>query len=271
MTQIPLEDTQGDVISKAQRGKGFSDDLLATKLGVPVDRIRQVKDGSRLDDAILSGVAEALDLRATALISLARKQRTVPLIEVKGLYAFSTPFRDMLVNSYLVVEVASGKAAMFDTGTDIQPVLQLLAENNWRLEAIFLTHTHGDHVLELDLLKEKTGAPAYVQDLEPIEGAESFSAGRTFSLGALPIETRSTIGHSRGGTTYVIHGLEVPLAVVGDAIFAGSMGGGGYSYAEALRTNREQILTLPLETVLCPGHGPLTTVQQELLENPFFP
>jgi glyoxylase-like metal-dependent hydrolase (beta-lactamase superfamily II) len=48
------------------------------------------------------------------------------------------------------------------------------------------------------------------------------------------------------------------------------MGGGGVSYADALRTNREQILTLPDETVLCPGHGPLTTVGEDRAHNPFF-
>jgi glyoxylase-like metal-dependent hydrolase (beta-lactamase superfamily II) len=60
------------------------------------------------------------------------------------------------------------------------------------------------------------------------------------------------------------------LAIVGDAIFAGSMGGGAVSYEEALRTNRQSIFTLPDNTVLCPGHGPLTTVGEEKRNNPFF-
>ena len=56
---------------------------------------------------------------------------------------------------------------------------------------------------------------------------------------------------------------------VGDAVFAASMGGGMISYADALRTNQEEIMTLPSETVLCPGHGPLTTVGEERQHNPF--
>ena len=86
----------------------------------------------------------------------------------------------------------------------------------------------------------------------------------------MQIETRQTSGHSRGGITYVISGLPRRIAVVGDAMFAGSMGGGLVSYQEALRTNREQILTLPDNTILCCGHGPLTTVGEEKLHNPFF-
>ena len=60
----------------------------------------------------------------------------------------------------------------------------------------------------------------------------------------------------------LIDGLERPIAIVGDAIFAGSMGGGMISYEDALRTNREKIMALPDVTVLCPGHGPLTTVRR---------
>ena len=84
------------------------------------------------------------------------------------------------------------------------------------------------------------------------------------------METRLTSGHSAGGVTYFIRGLARPVAIVGDSIFAGSMGGGMVSYADALRNNREQILTLPDETIICPGHGPLTTVGEQKAANPFF-
>ena len=76
--------------------------------------------------------------------------------------------------------------------------------------------------------------------------------------------------HSKGAITYVISGLAMPVAIVGDAVFAGSMGGGGVSYEAALATNRKEILTLPDETILCPGHGPLTTVGEQKMHNPFF-
>ena len=65
--------------------------------------------------------------------------------------------------------------------------------------------------------------------------------------------------------------MPAPVAIVGDALFAGSMGGGMVSYEDALQNNREKILTLSDDTVLCPGHGPLSTVSQEKSHNPFFP
>ena len=70
--------------------------------------------------------------------------------------------------------------------------------------------------------------------------------------------------------TYFVRGLDRPVAIVGDSLFAGSMGGGNVSYEDALRNNLEKILTLPNDTILCPGHGPLTTVAEEKKHNPFF-
>jgi hydroxyacylglutathione hydrolase len=136
---------------------------------------------------------------------------------------------------------------------------------------ILLTHTHPDHIADLERLKSETDAAAFVSKLEPIAGAETFEPGRKFHIGSLTVDTRLTSGHSRGGITYVVQGLPKRLAVVGDAIFAGSMGGGAVSYADALRNNCQQILTLPEDTILCPGHGPLTTICEEKRHNPFFP
>jgi len=87
----------------------------------------------------------------------------------------------------------------------------------------------------------------------------------------LHVKALATSGHSVGGITYLISGLERPVAVVGDALFAGSMGGGMVSYADALENNRIKLMTLPDETIVCPGHGPMTTISQEKAHNPFFP
>jgi glyoxylase-like metal-dependent hydrolase (beta-lactamase superfamily II) len=67
----------------------------------------------------------------------------------------------------------------------------------------------------------------------------------SFTVGALEIESRLTWGHSPGGMTFVINGLAFPVAIVGDSIFAGSMGGGNVSYEDAVQNNLKKILTLP--------------------------
>ncbi|MCX6969175.1 MAG: MBL fold metallo-hydrolase [Verrucomicrobia bacterium] len=267
--KIPLEDSFADIVGKAQRGLKLSDDALAAEAGVPAAALAAVKDGT-FDPATLSALAPVLGLNVEALVALGAGTYQPAEVAVRGLESFNTPFEDMTVNSHLVWVEATKEAAAFDTGADASPMLEFLRQHGLTLKYLFLTHTHGDHILELDRLVEKTGAHAFVGSREPsLAGAEAFEAGKTFPLGSLSIKTRLTWGHAHGGITYVIAGLEKPLAVVGDAVFAGSMGGGAVSYADALRTNREEILTLPNDTVLAPGHGPLTTVAEQKKSNPF--
>lgn len=267
--KIPLEDSFADIVGKAQRGLKLSDDALAAAAGVAAAALAAAKNGT-FDPATLSSLAPVLGLNAEALVALGAGAYKPADVAVRGLECFNTPFEDMTVNSYLVRDEATKEAAAFDTGADASPMLEFLRKHGLTLKYLFLTHTHGDHILELDRLVEKTGAHVFVGSLEPaLAGAEAFEAGKPFQLGSLSIKTRLTWGHAQGGITYVIEGLEKPLAVVGDAVFAGSMGGGMVSYSDALRTNREEILTLPDATILAPGHGPLTTVGEQKKSNPF--
>jgi glyoxylase-like metal-dependent hydrolase (beta-lactamase superfamily II) len=253
--KIPLEDDYTDIIGKAQRGLGLK--------AVPLPRSD--------DEMAICKLASVLNLDPDGLVASAKKawypqeQRDVP-----GLVCFNTPYSDMTVNSYLVFDPKTKSAAAFDTGTDCDVMLKFAADNRLTIDLILLTHSHGDHIFDFDRLKAKTRARAFICEREPVAGAETFAPGREFEIGNLRVQTRLTSGHSRGGTTYVVTGLPRRLAIVGDAMFAGSMGGGLVSYEEALCSNREQILSLPDDTILCPGHGPLTTVGEEKRHNPFF-
>jgi hydroxyacylglutathione hydrolase len=270
MTTIPLEDNFTDIIGKAQRGFKLSDDQLADRAGVTVNELGRIQSG-HADDDIIRKVARILNLGAAALVESARKNWYPGAQAIEGLAQFNTPYHDMTVNAYLVWDPKTKEAAVFDTGADCSPILQAIKTNGLTVKHVLLTHTHPDHIADLPRLKAGTSARAWVSQLEAVPGAETFSEGRTFNVGRLEIETRQTSGHSVGGITYVISGLAKPVAVVGDAMFAGSMGGGGVSYTDALGNNRKKLLTLRDETVLCPGHGPLTTVGEEKLHNPFFP
>lgn len=269
--KIPLEDTYADILSKARRGHDLEVEDLAASAGLTTIAANGVLGGA-FEESGARAMAIVLGLHPDRLAAIGRAEyhpEEISLLD--GFSQFNTPFDDMTVNSYLVWDPATKAAIAFDTGTDCDGLLRALETHGLHLDLILLTHSHGDHIYELDRLKEKTGAPAWIGEREPLKGAQSFPVGREFSAGALRVETRSTWGHSPGGVTYVIHGLPRTFAVVGDAIFAGSMGGGGVSYDAALKTNSENILTLPDETVLCPGHGPLTTVGEQKRVNPFFP
>jgi glyoxylase-like metal-dependent hydrolase (beta-lactamase superfamily II) len=270
MTNIPLEDQFNDVLGKAIRGTGISPQQLAEASGVPLAQVRAAIDG-QFDASVVRAMAGPLGLVPDRLVALGAGTYAPAPVEVEGLRQFNTPFDDMTVNAYLVWDPASRAAALFDTGSDVSDALAAAAELAVRIEQVFITHSHGDHIYDLDRLLEKTRAKAWTPRGEEVAGAETFVPGTEFSIGALHVETRLTRGHARGGVTYVVTGLAVPLAICGDAMFAGSMGGGMISYADALRTNRAEILSLAEETVLAPGHGPLTTVGEQRAHNPFFP
>ncbi len=267
---IPLEDNFADIIGKAQRGLRLSDSELAEKARVNSQTLRKLREGE-FDELALLRVAPVLGLSARALCELATGAWKPEKREnFDGVAQFSTSYGGMLVNSYLSWNPDTKHAAAFDTGADCAGMLRLATKENLSVRLILLTHTHSDHVADLPRLREKTGAHVFAPAREKIPGAEPVDEGKHFHLGKVDIEARLTWGHSPGGMTYVVTGLARPIAIVGDSLFAGSMGGGNVSYNDAVRNNLEKILTLPDETIICPGHGPMTTVGEEKQHNPFF-
>lgn len=266
---IPLEDLFNDIINKAQRGLGLSDEAVANAAGVSVAELQAVKSGT-VEPATISKVAPVLNLDAVSLNAMAANEWIPRPVELPGLAQFNTTYDDMTVNAYLVWDSTTRQAAVFDSGADASTILSFISEKNLTLSTVFLTHTHPDHVADLPPLLAN-GAKLYACKKEPWAGAELFDCGAGFEIGNLSVETRQTWGHAIGGVTYVIHGLANPVAIVGDALFASSMGGGAVSYPDALATNRSEIFTLPDDTIVAAGHGPLTTVGEEKLHNPFYP
>jgi hydroxyacylglutathione hydrolase len=267
---IPLEDNVSDIIGKAQRGLRLADSELAQKSGVSPAQIRELRDG-KIDNDVLQKIAPVLQLDPNTLSNLAAgKWQPDKLENFDGLAQFTTDYGGMAVNSYLVWDLQSKHAVAFDTGADCRDMLRLATRENLTIKMILLTHAHSDHVADLPRLREETGAQVFAPARESVPGAEPVDEGKRFHLGKIEIETRLTWGHSPGGITYVVTGLARPIAIVGDSLFAGSMGGGNVSYEDALRNNLEKILTLPDETIVCPGHGPITSVAEEKKHNPFF-
>src|SRR5262249_47252156 len=259
-----------DIIGKAQRGLGISDTELAEKARVSSQKIRALREGG-FDELTLFRIAGVLGLAMRPLCELAKGEWHPKKIEsLDGLAQFTTDYNGMAVNAYVVWDPATRVAAALDTGADSNEMVRFAKHHKLDVQLILLTHAHPDHVADLPRLREETGADVFTPAREPVPGAEPIEEGKQFRLGNLRIDTRLTWGHSPGGMTYVVTGLAHPIAVLGDSLFAGSMGGGNVSYRDALQNNLEKILTLPDETIICPGHGPMTTVGEEKQHNPFF-
>ena len=272
MARIPLEDNFTDVIGKAQRGLRISDSDLAARAEVSLADLAAVKSGRPID-AVIRRLARHLRLNPDALEALAH-QRWYPEAPNfrSGFAMFNTPYEDMTVNSYLVWDAKSRAAAAFDTGASCEGMLDLARAESLKIGYVFLTHTHEDHVADLPRLIAETGAEVWSSEREPagVPGEKTFPENAHFHIGSLAIKTLLTWGHSPGQTTYYVTGLSWPLAIVGDSLFASSMGGSQSHYSDQFKNDRDKIFALPRDTVLACGHGPLTTLAQERNHNPFF-
>src|SRR6266480_6204958 len=223
---IQLEDNVGDIIGKAQRGLRISDTELAEKARVSSQKIRALREGGEFDELALLRIAGVLGLAARPLCELARGEwHPQKINEQNGIAQFNTHYHDMAVNAYLVWDPSSRVAAAFDTGADCSEMVRFANRHKLRVKLILLTHAHADHVADLPRLREETAGEVFAPSRELVPGAEPVEEGKQFRLGSLEVDTQLTWGHSPGGMTYVVTGLARPIAIVGDSLFAGSMGG----------------------------------------------
>jgi glyoxylase-like metal-dependent hydrolase (beta-lactamase superfamily II) len=272
MPRIPLEDNYTDVIGKSQRGLGISDEQLCSRAQVTPEDLATVKGGTPID-AVIRRIARHLRLSPDALEDMAHQRWYPEQPHFKhGFAAFNTRYEDMTVNSYLVWDGGEKVGVAFDTGANCDAMLDIIKSERLRIVSIFLTHTHVDHIADLAKLAKATGADVWASEREPVAypGASVFKENAHFHCGSLSIKTLLTSGHSPGQTTFYVLGLGPSLAVVGDSLFASSMGGSQTAFDEQYQNSSKKIMSLPRDTVLACGHGPLTTVDQEKRHNPFF-
>lgn len=266
---IALEDNFADVLGKAMAGAGCNEAAAAAKADLPVQSVSSLLRGQFEEDSARR-LAAALGLRADALARLGRGEYQPKAPAVDNIAQITTPYAGMTVNAYVLWDRDNRGAAIFDTGADAAPLLDMVERERLEVVGIFLTHSHADHIGALAALKHALGVEAWSSEQEPVRGTRTFRPGELFNAGNHFIRTRHTPGHSPGGATFVIEGKFLSAAIVGDALFAGSIGGVREGYTEALDAIRREILSLPDDAVICPGHGPMTTVGQEKENNPFF-
>jgi hydroxyacylglutathione hydrolase len=192
-------------------------------------------------------------------------------------------------NAYLVRCTETGETWAIDPGGAVEAMIRALEAAGRSLHGILLTHAHLDHIEGVAALRDRFDAPVRLHPADrPLYDAAAQQAamfGHAFptppppdgtlepgsvDLGACRFEVRHAPGHSPGHV--ILYAAAAGVAFVGDVVFAGSIGRTdlpGGSYHELMRSIREQVLTLPDETLLYSGHGPVTTVERERTGNPF--
>ena len=276
VSAVTLEDHLGDIIRKARAMSGVSASAAANAAGISEAELSALEESGRTAKKLnFASLAPLIGLNAAKLEGIANGWLPAEK-DLSGwheLRVFTTPGNNMTVNACLVWDEVTRDAALFDTGFDAKPILDCIAENQLPLRHIFITHSHYDHVAALGALREQFPKVRLHMNSQSAPVDQRNKPNEIVHLGGLRVTHRETPGHAEDGVTYIVGNWQEDaphVAIVGDALFAGSIGRGNQSWDLARQKVREQILSLPPETLICPGHGPLTTVAEEKEHNPFF-
>ena len=198
-------------------------------------------------------------------------------------------------NCYIVVCEDTRRAAVIDPGWSAPTILAAVESLNARVGLILLTHAHFDHIgavadivdatkaplalhpLDLPLLRADGGARAFNLPIRPAPDPDlSLDHGQILEVGTLRFETRFAPGHTPGHVVFYLENAGTHFSeravLGGDVLFQGSIGRTDFPGGDLdtlIASIRNQLLTLPDDVVVYPGHGPPTTIGEERLNNPF--
>lgn len=194
------------------------------------------------------------------------------------------PWRE---NAYLAVDEATGRAVFIDPGDEGDRLINVVRRSGATLDAIWLTHAHIDHIGGIAALRRVFDVPVFLHPADAPVYAAGESVARSYGMpfdAPPPVDAQLAdgqelhIGESRFGVIHVPghapgHVLFVGDALIfgGDLIFAGSIGRTDLPLSDpvAMQDSLNRASTLAPSLILHPGHGPSTTIDEELRSNPF--
>jgi len=201
------------------------------------------------------------------------------------------PLGVLQTNCY-VVEGPDQSCLIFDPGSEGKKLIKWLSKRELKPMAIFLTHAHFDHIGAVEDIRNHYRIPVYVHEEEEdwlrdpgLNGSKYFMMQEqvkannadyilkkedNIKMGSFEFSVYETPGHSPGSVSYYFQ--ESGFVISGDALFRGSIGRTdlpGGNHKQLIKSIHEKLLFLPEETVVLSGHGPETTIGEEMDSNPF--
>lgn len=201
------------------------------------------------------------------------------------------PLGPLQTNAYVLYN-ENKEAVIFDPGGEGTKLNRWLKQEEITPIAILLTHAHFDHIGAVDTVRNEWNIPVYIHEFEqdwlgdPKKNGSAFFLGNEYinvkhadhtikeegvlSIGSFTFQVFETPGHSPGSLSFYYDKAEVVFS--GDALFMGSIGRTdlpGGNHQQLIQSIKDKLLELPEETIVASGHGPTTTIGQEMNSNPF--
>lgn len=195
-------------------------------------------------------------------------------------------------NSFLLWDDARNGLIVDAPPASFDEVVESIEREGVSPRALVLTHTHWDHTADVNLFKKRFGGDLIVYvhpddeyrledpmkhllwpiplEMEPFVPDRHLVHGDTFRLGEMAFDVMHTPGHTEG--SICLYNRDLAILFGGDVLFAGSVGRTdlpGGDTATLMRSIRDHLLSLPDETRVLPGHGPVTTIGEERESNPY--
>jgi len=176
---------------------------------------------------------------------------------------------DWLSNAYLVAERPGGSGVLIDGNGLSEALERRIEDDRITVTHVLCTHDHADHVVGIEKLARRHGAPLLAHPDAKVDADERLGDGQTFRSGGLELRTLYTPGHCRDHVAFLVDGTHCLTA---DVLFRGTVGGtaGPSGDLDELKHSiLDTLLSLDPETVVLPGHREATTIGAERESNPF--
>jgi len=274
---VPLEDELGDVLEKAMRRAGLTEEVLARRARVAPASIHDaINYRSELTGDEIRRLAAALSLNEIGLCALGCGRYPLPALAALPFCVYPLRMKHGIgvANAYLVTECGSSAGVLFDTGPGIEALEAVWPRMVRKVAAVFLTHVEGEHTGGLCEVVERFGvSAAYCPAGIAAPCGEPIGEGERKIFGNFSVKAFSTPGHTPAHNCYLVEtaaaGRSTPLLVAGDLFFAGSIGAAHFCQKRLATNLRRMLEAVPAQTVIAPGHGPMTTAENEMRYNPF--
>lgn len=272
---VSLEDELGDVLEKAMRRCGLNEDVLSERAGVPTSSILDaINYRSELSDHQLCRLAATLGLNEIGLCALGCGHYPLPALNALpfAVYPLQMKHGIGVANAYIVAEIGSDHGVLFDTGPSFEALDSVWPRAIRGIDAVFLTHLEAEHAGGLaELLDRFKVRVVYGPPGALLRGGTPLAEGAQCSFGDLSVTAFNTPGHASAHNCYVVEAAKTgtALLVSGDLFFAGSVGCAHFCQRQLAIHLRRMLEAVPAATVIAPGHGPMTSAENELRYNPF--